>query len=218
MITSWSYENHCNGHRDNIKQLIKDNNLRGIDVGASAYYWSYPEIKHVIDSIDTYQQKTDVSYFKINLEDTNQYEKILNYVDNNGLFDYSVCTHVIEDLFNPLDALNLLPKISKKGFIAVPSKYDEFLYLFENKFLGNAHHKQILDIRDNKIIFYPKFSFIEIDKRSEILRKTNPGRELCIYWENDIPFEIFGNGIPFIGDNTLINAFYNQLLYNVDLG
>jgi hypothetical protein len=36
----------------------------------------------------------------------------------------------LEDVITPTDLLDLLPKISNKGYIAIPSKFDEFSFLW----------------------------------------------------------------------------------------
>jgi len=209
MIKNWSY-NYVGGKRDDVKKYILKNGYKSIDIGASAMYWSYPECKYVADSLVIYKEET--IFFKINLEDKKTWEELLSYVRINGKFDFSICSHTLEDVFNPLDLIQLLTEISNSGFIAIPSKYDEFLFLYKNKYRGNAHHKQFFDIIENELIIFPKFSWIENDIRSDEILINSKGGELSFFWENDIPVKIFGNGIPFKSDDELINSFYNQLI------
>jgi len=209
MITEWAYSNDVYSSRDKVKKIILNNNYKSIDIGASADFWSYPECKIVADSMDNY--KPDVQQFKINLENKQDYLKIKEYVDINGKFDFSICSHTLEDIFNPIDLIEFIPTISNRGFIAIPSKYDELCYLYQNKHLGNAHHKTILDIIDNTLVLFPKYPFIEISPRTQEIRNNHKGKELYFYWQGTIPYRVFGNGIPFIGDDALINAFFNEL-------
>jgi hypothetical protein len=208
MIKEWSY-NQVGGRRDEIKKYISDNGLKSIDLGASAMYWSYPECKFVADSLVISKEGT--TFFEVNLEDKNTWSELLSYVALNGKFDFSICSHTLEDVFNPLELIELLKKISKSGFVAIPSKYDEFLFLYENKYRGNAHHKQFFDVIDNELIVFPKFSWIENNERSDEILQYNKGRELSFIWENEIPFNIFGKGKPFMSDGELINNFYTQI-------
>lgn len=209
MIKNWSY-NLVGGKRPDVKKYISDNNYTCIDVGASLMFWSYPECKNVADAIKI--TKDDVTFFDINLEDKKTWSDLLSYVDANGKFDFSICSHTLEDVFNPLDLIELLTKISKSGFIAVPSKYDEFLFLYEHSYRGNAHHKQFFDMIDNKLTIFPKFSWIENDNRSDEILKHDKGRELSFYWENEIPVEVFGAGKPFKSDSELMNGYFNLLI------
>jgi hypothetical protein len=208
MIKEWSY-NQVGGRRDEIKKYISDNGFKSIDLGASAMYWSYPECKFVADSLVISKEGT--TFFEVNLEDKNTWSELLSYVESNGKFDFSICSHTLEDVFNPLELIELLKKISKSGFVAIPSKYDEFLFLYENKYRGNAHHKQFFDMIDNELTVFPKFSWIENDERSDEILQYNKGRELSFIWENEIPVNIFGKGKPFMSDGELINNFYTQI-------
>jgi len=208
MIKDGSY-NQVGGRRDEIKKYISDNGFKSIDLGASAMYWSYPECKFVADSLVISKEGT--TFFEVNLEDKNTWSELLSYVESNGKFDFSICSHTLEDVFNPLELIELLKKISKSGFVAIPSKYDEFLFLYENKYRGNAHHKQFFDMIDNELTVFPKFSWIENDERSDEILQYNKGRELSFIWENEIPVNIFGKGKPFMSDGELINNFYTQI-------
>ena len=133
MITEWSFSSDYDGTRHKVKDIIRNNNYTSIDIGAAANFWSYPECKTVADAVQV--NKPDITQFKINLEGTSNYVELLNYVEKNKKFDFSICSHTLEDIFNPIDLINLLQKISTKGFIAIPSKFDEFTYLFENIYL-----------------------------------------------------------------------------------
>jgi hypothetical protein len=209
MITKWNYNNHGE-FRPYVKDLISKNNYTSIDIGASARYWSYPECKVVVDTYPVHEK--DTLFFDINIEDIEQWDKIFEYVNQHGKFDFSICSHTMEDVFNPIELSKILEKISKRGYIAIPSKYNEFTKLFSNKYRGDAHHKQFFDVFDNQLIVYPKFNWIETDERSDLILKNYVANELTLFWEEKIPIKVFGNGKPYIGDDNLINAYYNQLI------
>lgn len=209
MIYNWSY-NNIGSRRDFVKSYIQEKGYKTIDVGASAMYWSYPECKFVADSEIIIRDET--IFFKINLEDKNTWTELLEYVQKNGKFDFSICSHTIEDIFNPLEIIELLESISLSGFIAIPSKYNEFSFLYENKYRGNAHHKQFFDVINDELFVFPKFSWIENDNRSDELVNYNKGGELSFFWDNKVPVKIFGEGIPCKSDGELMNKFYNQII------
>jgi len=120
----------------------------------------------------------------------------------------------LEDVLTPVDLLNLLPKISKRGYIAVPSKYDEFSFLWNNKYRGNAHHKQIIDVKDDMICIYPKYPFIEVYDESDEILKSSLGKELVVFWDIDIPYKFFSQNNIFHSDGELISEFYKQISTN----
>lgn len=213
MIKDWQY-NGNGDRRDIVKDYIKTNNLKTIDVGASYMFWSYPECKHVADSFEI--TKEGVKFFHINLEDKSTWVELLKFVEENGKFDFSICSHTLEDIFNPLDVIDLLEKISHSGFVAIPSKYDEFLFLYGNPYRGNAHHKQLFDFVNDKLTIFPKYPFIERDLRSDKIIEQMKGRELSFFWEKEIPINIFGNGVPFKSDGELIHNYYEQLSLSIN--
>lgn len=208
MISNWNY-NSVGGKRDFVKSYIQEKGYKTIDVGASAMYWSYPECKFVADSLVISKEGT--TFFNINLENKNTWNELLEYVEKNGKFDFSICSHTLEDVFNPLELINLLKLISVSGFVAIPSKYDEFSFLYQNTYRGNAHHKQFFDVVDDTLVVYPKFSWTERDERSDEILKYNKGNELSFFWENDIPVKIFGEGVPCKSDGELMNNFYLEI-------
>ena len=226
MIKNWKYGPCYGAGRPFIKEYIKENNFNTIDVGASARYWSYPECKVVVDSYHpnyfaqalgrpnpNYQ---DVLFFDLNIEDVDSWNEILEYVDDNDKFDFSICSHTLEDVFNPIDLARMLEKVSHRGYIAVPSKYDELTNLFGHPYRGNAHHKQIFDVVEDELVIYPKFSWIETDGRSDKIVENSLGPELELTWEGEIPIKVFPSLPPNLaghgGDEGLINRYYKELM------
>lgn len=212
MITHWQYNVIVKDLIGDVKSIISENNYNAIDIGASLQFWSYPECKFVADIVNI--ERKDVKFFNFNIQNKKTWNELLEYVDHHGKFDYSICSHTLEDVITPTELLELLPKISDRGYIAVPSKFDEFSFLWNNKYRGNAHHKQIIDIKDDMICIYPKYPFIEVFEESDELLKTDLGRELVIFWENEIPYKFFAQDNIFSSDDELIKEFYKQISTN----
>jgi len=212
MITHWQYNGSVKNLIGDVKKLISDNNYKTIDIGASLQFWSYPECKFVADIVKIEQE--GVKFFDFNIQNKNTWTELLNYVEEHGKFDYSICSHTLEDVITPTDLLELLPKISKKGYIAIPSKYNEFMFLWDNKYRGNAHHKQIIDVKDDMICIYPKYPFIEVFEETDKVLENNLGNELVVFWENEIPYKFFAQDNIFHSDGDLIKQFYKQISSN----
>ena len=212
MITHWQYNGSVKNLIGDVKKLISDNNYKTIDIGASLQFWSYPECKFVADIVKIEQE--GVKFFDFNIQDKNTWTELLNYVEEHGKFDYSICSHTLEDVITPTDLLELLPKISKKGYIAIPSKYNEFMFLWDNKYRGNAHHKQIIDVKDDMICIYPKYPFIEVFEETDKVLENNLGNELVFFWEDEIPYKFFAQDNIFHSDGDLIKQFYKQISSN----
>jgi hypothetical protein len=212
MITQWQYNTTVKSSIDDVKKIISNNNYKTIDIGASLQFWSYPECKVVADIVKI--EKEGVKFFDFNIQNKETWFDLLTYVGINGKFDYSICSHTLEDVITPTDLLELLPKISKRGYIAVPSKFDELSFLWNNKYRGNAHHKQIIDMKDNIVCIYPKYPFLEVFDESDEILKNNLGKELVIFWEDKIPFKFFAQDNIFHSDDELIKEFYKQITNN----
>ena len=212
MITHWQYNSSVKDLIGDVKKIISENNYKTIDIGASAQFWSYPECKFVADIVEIKEE--GVKFFNFNIQNKDTWGELLSYVEEHGKFDFSVCSHTLEDVLTPVDLLNLLPKISKRGYIAVPSKYDEFSFLWNNKYRGNAHHKQIIDVKDDMICIYPKYPFIEVYDESDEILKSSLGKELVIFWDINIPYKFFSQNNIFHSDGELISEFYKQISTN----
>ncbi len=212
MITHWQYNSSVKDLIGDVKNIISENNYKTIDIGASAQFWSYPECKFVADIVEI--QEEGVKFFNFNIQNKDTWSELISYVEEHGKFDFSICSHTLEDVLTPVDLLNLLPKISKRGYIAVPSKYDEFSFLWNNKYRGNAHHKQIIDVKDDMICIYPKYPFIEVYDESDEILKSSLGKELVVFWDIDIPYKFFSQNNIFHSDGELISEFYKQISTN----
>lgn len=212
MITHWQYNGSVKNLIGDVKKIISDNDYKTIDIGASLQFWSYPECKFVADIVKIEQE--GVKFFDFNIQNKNTWTELLNYVEEHGKFDYSICSHTLEDVITPTDLLELLPKISKKGYIAIPSKYNEFMFLWDNKYRGNAHHKQIIDVKDEMICIYPKYPFIEVFEETDKVLENNLGNELVVFWEDEIPYKFFAQDNIFHSDGDLIKQFYKQISSN----
>jgi hypothetical protein len=212
VITHWQYNSSVKDLIGDVKKIISENNYKTIDIGASAQFWSYPECKFVADIVEI--QKEGVKFFNFNIQNKDTWSELISYVEEHGKFDFSICSHTLEDVLTPVDLLNLLPKISKRGYIAVPSKYDEFSFLWNNKYRGNAHHKQIIDVKDDMICIYPKYPFIEVYDESDEILKSSSGKELVVFWDIDIPYKFFSQNNIFHSDGELISEFYKQISTN----
>jgi len=212
VITHWQYNSSVKDLIGDVKNIISENDYKTIDIGASAQFWSYPECKFVADIVEI--QEEGVKFFNFNIQNKDTWSELISYVEEHGKFDFSICSHTLEDVLTPVDLLNLLPKISKRGYIAVPSKYDVFSFLWNNKYRGNAHHKQIIDVKDDMICIYPKYPFIEVYDESDEILKSSSGKELVVFWDIDIPYKFFSQNNIFHSDGELISEFYKQISTN----
>ncbi len=65
-------------------------------------------------------------------------------------WDFTICTHVLEDIRNPEFVISQLLAVSKSGFIASPNKHQELSCIESGFWLGYGHHRWIFTIRDKR--------------------------------------------------------------------
>lgn len=109
----------------NYLKIIKTikGNVSVIDVGGSANLRVEDYTTHVLDFKPL--NNKNIHYFSGDMELYDTWEPIFDYVDKNGKFDFSICSHTLEDLNAPKQVMINLQKISNAGLIAFPSKYME---------------------------------------------------------------------------------------------
>lgn len=196
-----------------IKEMKKKNNTYTIiDIGGSANGWSSDIIDALVDIIEPNDNNNKYIYFKMDITDYDNYKEILDYVEKNGKFDFSICTHTLEDITNPVFVSKYISKISKEGYISFPSKYRE-LCRFEGNYRGYIHHRYIFSYEknENKIIAFPKINYIENEKKFDIIGDMNINKyDLSFYWKDSIEIEYINNNYLGPTVNAVI-SYYDKL-------
>jgi len=68
-------------------------------------------------------------------------------------FDFSVCSHTLEDVRDPLFVCSELIRVSKAGYIEVPSRLEEQSYGFQGPWVGWGHHHWLIDLEGDELTF-----------------------------------------------------------------
>ena len=122
----------------------------------------------------------------------------LPYLDNE--FDYVICNHVLEHVENPEVFLKEQMRVSKRGYIEVPSVIGEYLFPKEShKWLILELDNKLVMIDKNKVGFKPNLDFgflflTWLQKTSvayKLFMKTKPNFMTVRYeWKDTIEFEV----------------------------
>lgn len=170
-----------------------------IDVGAAANPWTANVIDATFDMNPCSVAKT---HFTGNFNDRRAWQPLLDYVEKNGKFSYSICSHTLEDIANPSVVLDMLPLISERGYIATPSRFTEFLR-HEGPYRGYIQHRWIFDYDDQDVILYPKLSVIEYmgtnDAHERSLMGDPSKKEFRSHWRKKISYRIIND--DYMGPN-----------------
>lgn len=200
-----------NGDRSDIINYIKNEKSKGkftvIDIGGSMSGWSAPVVDAIVDFLP--HKSTDILFFQCDITHPDSWQPILDYVEKNGKFSFSICTHTLEDVMNPGYVCEQISKISEGGYIAVPSKYKELSRHVDSascEYRGYIHHRWIFTIKDNEFIGYPKINVIDyMGEFDKIASNDVNKQDLSFYWKDQIK-------IKYINDNYLgpsLNAVLN---------
>jgi hypothetical protein len=198
-------------HISNMKE--NNPNLKVIDVGGGICCWS-PNTTHVVDSFvvpgsrkQLEVDRPDVEIFEFDINQSEQWRDVLKYVEENGKFDYSICTHTLEDIPYPNIVCDMLMKISKAGIIAVPTKYAEYLRFEKQQALMNSetgqpfwgyrgffHHRWIYEMRNDVFTGYEKGNYWEHVNWPNYENPNGAFTEICFMWEDDFKYEFIDMG------------------------
>lgn len=71
----------------------------------------------------------------------------------NDQFDFVICSHTLEDVFDPMWVCSEMNRIGRAGFIEVPSRLEEQSWGVAGAYVGRAHHHWLVDIIESNISF-----------------------------------------------------------------
>jgi FkbM family methyltransferase len=219
-MLNWTVGSHAE-RQDVIDDILKRKSkgpCTVIDIGGSFNGWSMPVLDALIDINLPKEMDRNIAHFRIDINDRDGWALVLEYVEKNGKFDFSICSHTLEDIRDPVFACEMISAISKEGFVAVPSKYRE-LSRFElgpNYYRGYIHHRWIYTVKDGRFVGIPKLNVIDfLSKLDSIADFAEHKNELRFYWYNSIPLNIVND--DYMGPDAQAVISYFDLLLSDDL-
>lgn len=116
-------------------------------------------------------------------------------------FDFSVCSHTLEDVRDPLFVCSELIRVSRAGYIEVPSRLEEQSYGVHGPWVGWSHHRWLIDIGETEITFVFKSHVLHARDTDHFppgfwQMLTAEQRIQTLWWHNDFRFaeRIFMDG------------------------
>jgi hypothetical protein len=183
---------------DKAKELIDklDDKAVVVDVGGGGS--PFPRADHVID-MTAYENraalgKVDVDYQERFTVDAWTVLDICErkpwpFADN--YFDFATCSHVLEDIRDPIWVCSELSRVAKAGYIEVPSRIIEQSRGVEHPlYAGFYHHRWLIDFEDNAVLFRHKSHSLHSLKNAivadiGIRKKINPKYGFISFeWKN----------------------------------
>ena len=120
-------------------------------------------------------------------------------------FDFSICSHTLEDVRDPLAVCAELLRVSRRGYIEVPSRLREIFC--KTRFaalralgggaaeIGFHHHRWFCEIEGDHIRFLPKTILVAENSdfyitRAALGRKlTEAESGIALFWDDSFTFE-----------------------------
>ena len=188
--------------------LSKNKGWKILDIGCG--YSAHKDATDICDVQDLSSFYKDKKFVKLN-------QKTLPF--ENDEFDFAISSHVIEHVEDVNLFISELQRVSKKGYIELPTILEDNL-VFENK---NDHlwHMEFDDV-NNKLNISKKIQHIEplvtvstIKKLSKYFRQS---LVLELYWEDSIEYEIINkqfNDYSKFSRLSLTRKFFSKTLRNL---
>lgn len=220
MNTKWKYQK--NGYRGDVLKFLMDRpSLTVIDVGAASAPWSHNSITASLDTFNI--DVPGVHNFIGNILYDSGWKDVEDWCLKNGKFDFSICSHTLEDVSNCIYLARKLEGISKRGVIITPSKYAELSRNQDGPYRGYTHHRWILNMDGDVIVAYPKLNLIEFFDFSFVEHGAcDENKELIVWWDEDIKIRSFDdlfletyNLITFDDEYNKLNATEDFKFYRL---
>lgn len=116
-------------------------------------------------------------------------------------FDFSVCSHTLEDVRDPLFVCSELLRVSRAGYIEVPSRLEEQSYGVHGPWVGWSHHRWLIDVADQQITFVFKSHVLHARKSDHFPTSfwqslSSEERVQTLWWDQSFGFaeRIFMDG------------------------
>jgi hypothetical protein len=104
-------------------------------------------------------------------------------------FDFAICSHVLEDIRDPLWVCSELMRVARRGYIEVPSRAWESTMGQERPHqAGLSHHRWLIEITGSHIDFVPKWHMIHTSRRFHLPAGFSAPATQSFWWEKSFSF------------------------------
>ena len=209
-ITTISYhtiEHRINYVLDKISTAKQSNpSYKVIDIGGTVNGWSAPVVDTMVDINSSNSEKT----VAIDICNPMSWNIIIDQVNLFGKYDYAICTHTLEDVYDPFITLNILPKIAKRGIVTMPSIRTELSNVESSFWLGYIHHRWLFSAENNTMLVAPKLGMLEALAINKI-KYQKEIEEIWYEWEDMLPYNLFMDN--YLGpDSKTVIRNYSRLI------
>jgi len=115
-------------------------------------------------------------------------------------FDFAVCSHVLEDIRDPIWVVSEMTRVSKAGYVETPSAVGELLtsatfaeYLFDRRnTVGGSHHRWLVEMDPSRQEIIFRMKPYDLGRRHQSVPHTrlhtpDPKRVIvAMFWEGEL--------------------------------
>jgi hypothetical protein len=119
-------------------------------------------------------------------------KKSLPFKDNQ--FDFVICSHILEDVRDPVFLCSEIMRVGKRGYFEVPSEIVELTRgVANNSYCGYYHHRWLVRIENNSLKFRFKPHFIHNNwkyhfPKSFLKKLKDEERVSYLFWEKKFDY------------------------------
>ena len=173
--------------RGKIQESIGENDLV-LDVGSAKCLFTRAD--YIVDILDFEDRTTNKfwgpkkEYFSKETWVKADIHEPLPFEDN--FFDFSMCTHTLEDIKDPIAVCKELMRVSKSGYIECPSREAESVMGLKTPGLvGYGNHRWFVDIRGDEVTFTSKTPYIYTNHELRLAPGWTPATSFVgLFWKN----------------------------------
>ena len=188
--------------KDYIQKILSENkDWKILDIGCG--YTANKYANTICDVQDLSKFYKDKKFIKLE-------NKKLPFENNQ--FDFVIASHVMEHVKDVKFFISELERVSKKGYIELPTKLEDNL-VFENK-KDHLWHMDFDDVNlrlliSNKIQFFEPI--LTVSTLQKLRKNFKKSLILELYWENNIDYNIIENeNIDRISLFTFFRKFFSK--------
>jgi len=202
--------------RKKIQESIREND-RVLDVGSAKCLFT--RATHIIDILD-YEEKTTNKYWGPEKEMFSKETWVkadihepFPFEDN--FFDFSMCTHTLEDIKDPITVCKELMRVSKSGYIECPSREAESVMgLKMPGLVGYGNHRWFVNIDGNEVTFTHKTPYVYTDHELRLPPGWTPTTSFIgLFWKNEFDVKeevIIGTTEAIQNQSRFISKLYQK--------
>ena len=179
--------------KEHVLKILNQNrkNWRILDIGCNRDAVTYAQTVADIQNLSDFYKKKDKKFVLIESKD-------LPFEDNQ--FDFAYASHVIEHVEDLSHFIKELQRISKLGYIELPTMLEDNIILNENNITDHKWFFQFDDVRNILLVEKKKQliePFITLGVLFGSLRKNfRSSLVLELWWENEINYEFKNFTVP----------------------